>query len=87
MSKHLNSSGFFAAVTGSGSSDMALWKSDGTLAGTFKLKEIEPDFSRGTVVLNNAMYFAAALTSYGERMEQVQERIRSRYSCGLSYTL
>jgi ELWxxDGT repeat protein len=56
----LNSSGFFAAVTGSGSSDMALWKSDGTLAGTFKLKDIEPDFSRGTVVLNNALYFAAA---------------------------
>lgn len=56
----LNAIGFFSTQSDSLSFEDALWKSDGTVQGTFVLKEIEPDFTRGTVVLDNVLYFAGA---------------------------
>jgi ELWxxDGT repeat protein len=41
-----------------------LWKSDGTIPGTVFLKNIQPDFQRGTVVLNNVFYFVGVELSY-----------------------
>ena len=59
---------FFAYIGDTNNPNSDLWKSDGTEAGTVKIKEVTLGFSESRIVIGNTLYFEGRTKNSGDEL-------------------